>query len=70
MSKNLISRRLIQLEITNHLKPQDISLICNVSDATYYRYRAGEALPDYDFLKRLLERFKIDAGWLFDETKI
>jgi transcriptional regulator with XRE-family HTH domain len=68
MSENLIARRLKQLEIMNHLKPQDLALICNVSDATYYRYRAGESLPDYDLLKRLVERFKIDAGWLFDET--
>lgn len=64
---NLISRRLKQLEVMNHLKPADMALICNVSDATYYRYRAGEAMPDYDLLKRLVDKFKFDANWLFSD---
>lgn len=66
-NEKLFARRLKQIKIMNHLKPQDLALICNVSDATYYRYRSGQDLPGYDLLKRLVERFKIDSNWLFSD---
>lgn len=72
MTEKLIARRLIQLEIQSGMKPAEMAKVCGVSDATYYRFRNAneEKTPDYGVLKRLVDRFKIDAGWLFSEKII
>lgn len=67
MPNKLIPRRLVQLEAMNRLKPPEMAEVCGVSLSTYHRYKSGEIPPDYYVLKRLVDRFKIDAGWLFSE---
>lgn len=67
MQSKLYARRLVQLELMNHMTPAEMAGIAGVSSATYYRYRAGDIAPDYDVLKRMVDKFKIDAGWLFNE---
>jgi transcriptional regulator with XRE-family HTH domain len=66
----LFQKRLKQIEIIEQKTPEEIAEIIGVSRATYFNYKAGLSVPDYDALKRLVDRFKIDAGWLFSEKII
>lgn len=61
----IISKRLKKIEELLGLSPTKMAKIGGCSQATYYRYRKGESVPDSIFLNNLIKNEKkINAEWL------
>lgn len=64
-----ISNKLKLLEDVLGLKPTDMADIGGCSQASYYRYRSGNSVPGWDFLRNIIKYDnKINADWLLKDT--
>ncbi|MFH5832584.1 hypothetical protein ACG2E4_09190, partial [Halalkalibaculum sp. DA384] len=65
----IISNRLRKIEDILDLKPPEMAELGGCSQATYYRYRKGESVPDSIFLKNIIKNEnRISAQWLLMGT--
>jgi transcriptional regulator with XRE-family HTH domain len=65
----IISNRLKKIEELLGLNPSEMAEIGGCSQATYYRYRKGESIPDSVFLNNIIRNEKnIRAEWLLVGT--
>jgi len=65
----IISDRLQKIEQTIGIKPAEMAQIGGCSQATYYRYRKGESVPDFEFLSNILKNEnRIRSEWLLKGT--
>lgn len=65
----IISNRLRKIEDILDLKPVDMAELGGCSQATYYRYRKGESVPDSIFLRNIIKNEnRISTKWLLMGT--
>lgn len=60
--------KLKQIRIENKLNQVEMAEILYTTQGNYSQYESNARIPSMDLLKRIIERFNLDANWLILDT--
>lgn len=64
-----INEKIQFIRNANNMNKKQFSELLEVSQPTITRYEDGERLPDFNFLKNLIEKLHINPDWIFFDVE-
>ena len=61
--KMTVGQRIRHIREKNSLLLKEVGAICNISVLTLSRYENGDRKPDFEFLEKFIDYFKVSADW-------